>query len=114
MTTRLPRSASATETFAGLTGHASPNSVDSNNVASGIRSPILIMASTIPALGLRWKATSAHDPLGSIPDEGETGERRLPGPFGPLGPCVQHGAARCSPLDARVESPRGALPNRRQ
>src|ERR1700733_13191223 len=40
---RLPFVASATETLAGATGQASPNSVDSVSVASGIGSPILIM-----------------------------------------------------------------------
>src|SRR5262245_13403388 len=40
---RLPFAASLTFTGLGARGQASPNSVDSHNVASGTRSPILIM-----------------------------------------------------------------------
>src|SRR5579859_6263489 len=58
MTTRLPRVASATDTLAGETGQASPNSVDSDRVASGMRSPILIMGEKPPS-GLLASASCA-------------------------------------------------------
>src|SRR5580704_4002183 len=47
---RFPLVAATTDTFSGATGHASPNSVDSDRVASGMRSPILIMGRLL----LRW------------------------------------------------------------
>ena len=50
-TMRLPLKASAAENFAGETGQASPNSVDSVKVASGMRSPILIMRGSLDQFG---------------------------------------------------------------
>src|SRR5689334_19422459 len=51
MTTFLLASDSATESFFGLTGQASPNSVDSYSVASGTRSPTWIMGRSLSVVG---------------------------------------------------------------
>src|SRR5579859_6228112 len=47
MTMRLPFAISAALSFAGGSGHASPNSTDSVSVASGRESPMVIMRPTL-------------------------------------------------------------------